>query len=152
MGSKIPGTCYSGEKKGPCQEAYKQSSGVGKHPQMVAFSKLGNWQIQNNFNETSSKCMCFCKSDFQQQKTKPCQEACKQSSGVGKHPQMVPFSKFGNWQIQKNNNGNQSKINDFHRFLPIFLKEVAYSPYGGMIFVALHCVYQICLRVQSCVR
>jgi len=27
------------EKKGPCQEAYKQSSGVGKHPQMVNPSK-----------------------------------------------------------------------------------------------------------------
>ena len=32
MGSTIPGTCYSGKKKGPCQEAYKQSSGVGKPP------------------------------------------------------------------------------------------------------------------------
>ena len=32
MGFKIPGTCYSEEKKGPCQEACKQSSGVGKHP------------------------------------------------------------------------------------------------------------------------
>ena len=47
-------------------------------------------------------------------KKKPCQEACKQSSGVGKHPKMVPFSKFGNWQIQNSFNGNQSKINEFH--------------------------------------
>ena len=46
-GSKIPGTCYSG-KKSPCQEACKQSSGVGKHPQMVNPSKFnpGFGQIQ----------------------------------------------------------------------------------------------------------
>ena len=52
MGSKIPGTCYSGTKKGPCQEACKQSSGVGKHPQMVNPSKFnpGFGQIQISRN------------------------------------------------------------------------------------------------------
>ena len=48
MGSKIPGTCYSRKKKAPCQEACKQSSGVGKHPQMVNPSKLNSGFGQTN--------------------------------------------------------------------------------------------------------
>ena len=32
---------FSKKEKGPCQEAYKQSFGVGKHPQMVPFSNPG---------------------------------------------------------------------------------------------------------------
>ena len=42
-----PKVTFEKKKKGPCQEACKQSSGVGKNPQMVAFSKFGNWLIQN---------------------------------------------------------------------------------------------------------
>ena len=41
------------EKKGPCQEACKQSSGVGKHPQMVPF------QIQVFGKQTEILHFCY---------------------------------------------------------------------------------------------
>ena len=45
----------SKKKKRPLPGCWSQSSGVGMHPQMPPFSKLGNWQIQNLFNEKQSK-------------------------------------------------------------------------------------------------
>ena len=39
----------SKNKKKTLPGCWSQSSGVGKHPQMLPFSKLGNWQIQNYF-------------------------------------------------------------------------------------------------------
>ena len=42
------------EKEGPCQEACKQSSGVGKHPQMVPFSNPGFGQ-KNGFSKSQEK-------------------------------------------------------------------------------------------------
>ena len=56
MESKNPGACYSGKKKAPARKP-KQSSGVGKHPQMVNPSKSnpGFGQKNDKFPKVKKK-------------------------------------------------------------------------------------------------
>ena len=56
---RVLGQKWHSKKKKTCQEAYKQSSGVGMHPQMVAFQNLGTGKFKTILLKITQKYMIF---------------------------------------------------------------------------------------------